>query len=51
VLVETEKGAYELVEDVHSVLAHSITKCLIADVPTVVAGETDVGITGVAVSV
>jgi D-sedoheptulose 7-phosphate isomerase len=30
-LVETEKGAYELVEDVHSVLCHAITKCLAAD--------------------
>ena len=32
ILVETRKGAYELVEDVHSVLAHAVTKCLIADV-------------------
>jgi len=29
--VETEKGAYELVEDAHSVLTHAITKSLIAD--------------------
>jgi D-sedoheptulose 7-phosphate isomerase len=29
--VSTEKGAYELVEDIHSVLCHAITKCLIAD--------------------
>ncbi|GGC72276.1 hypothetical protein GCM10010994_33350 [Chelatococcus reniformis] len=34
VLVDSEKGAYELVEDVHSALMHSITKYLIADVVT-----------------
>jgi D-sedoheptulose 7-phosphate isomerase len=33
VCVSTEKGAYELVEDVHSVLCHAVTKCLIADRP------------------
>jgi D-sedoheptulose 7-phosphate isomerase len=31
--VATEKGAYELVEDVHSVLCHAVTKYLIADRP------------------
>jgi D-sedoheptulose 7-phosphate isomerase len=29
--VSTEKGAYELVEDIHSILCHALTKCLIAD--------------------
>ena len=29
--VSTEKGAYEVVEDIHSVVCHAITKCLIAD--------------------
>lgn len=29
--VRTEKGAYEVVEDIHSVLCHAITRCLIAD--------------------
>lgn len=29
--VSTEKGEYELVEDIHSILCHTITKCLIAD--------------------
>jgi len=33
VCVTTEKGAYELVEDVHSVLCHAVTRCLIADKP------------------
>ncbi len=32
ILVATEPGAYELVEDVHSIMAHTLTKCLIADV-------------------
>lgn len=32
VLVATEAGAYELVEDVHSIIAHTLTKCLVADV-------------------
>lgn len=31
VCVRTEKGAYELVEDVHSAICHAITKCLVAD--------------------
>jgi D-sedoheptulose 7-phosphate isomerase len=31
VCVRTEKGAYELVEDVHSAICHAITRCLIAD--------------------
>jgi D-sedoheptulose 7-phosphate isomerase len=31
VCVTTEKGAYELVEDVHSVVCHAITRCLVAD--------------------
>jgi D-sedoheptulose 7-phosphate isomerase len=31
VCVSTEKGAYELVEDVHSVICHAVTRCLIAD--------------------
>ena len=29
--VSTEKGAYEVVEDIHSIICHAITKCLIAD--------------------
>lgn len=33
VCVCTEKGAYELVEDVHSVICHSVTRSLIADRP------------------
>ena len=33
VCVRTEKGAYELVEDVHSVICHAVTRCLIADRP------------------
>jgi D-sedoheptulose 7-phosphate isomerase len=33
VCVTTEKGAYELVEDVHSVICHAITRCLVADRP------------------
>src|SRR5690348_17302506 len=28
VCVHTEKGAYELVEDVHSIICHAITRCL-----------------------
>jgi D-sedoheptulose 7-phosphate isomerase len=31
VCIRTEKGAYELVEDVHSAICHAITKCLVAD--------------------
>jgi D-sedoheptulose 7-phosphate isomerase len=31
ILVETERGAYELVEDVHSIITHAVTKALIAD--------------------
>jgi D-sedoheptulose 7-phosphate isomerase len=31
IIVETEQGAYELVEDAHSVLCHAITKSLVAD--------------------
>jgi D-sedoheptulose 7-phosphate isomerase len=31
--VESEKGAYELVEDVHSAISHTITRCLVADRP------------------
>jgi len=31
VCVHTEKGAYELVEDVHAAICHAITKCLVAD--------------------
>jgi D-sedoheptulose 7-phosphate isomerase len=31
VCVRTEKGAYELVEDVHSSICHAITRCLVAD--------------------
>lgn len=31
VCVTSPKGAYELVEDVHSVVCHAVTKCLIAD--------------------
>jgi len=33
VCVSTEKGAYELVEDVHSIICHAITRCLVADRP------------------
>lgn len=33
VCVPTEKGAYELVEDVHASICHAITKCLVADRP------------------
>ena len=33
VCVRTEKGAYELVEDVHSAICHAITRCLVADRP------------------
>ena len=29
--VETEKGMYELVEDVHATICHAVTRCLIAD--------------------
>ena len=32
VCVPTEKGVYELVEDVHSVICHAVTRSLIADV-------------------
>lgn len=31
VLVESRPGAYEIVEDAHSVICHAITKCLVAD--------------------
>lgn len=37
VLIQTPKGMYELVEDAHSVVAHAITRCLVADYPE--AGE------------
>jgi D-sedoheptulose 7-phosphate isomerase len=33
VCVHTEKGTYELVEDVHSAICHAITRCLVADQP------------------
>ena len=33
VCVWTEKGRYELVEDIHSVICHAITRCLVADRP------------------
>lgn len=33
VCIRTEKGAYELVEDAHSVLCHAVTRCLVADRP------------------
>ncbi|WP_353646474.1 SIS domain-containing protein [Mesorhizobium sp. WSM2239] len=33
VWVRSEKGAYELVEDVHSAICHAITRCLVADRP------------------
>ena len=33
VCVRTEKGAYELVEDIHSVICHAITRCLVNDRP------------------
>ena len=31
VCVHTEKGSYELVEDIHLVICHAVTRCLIAD--------------------
>ena len=31
VCVLTEKGSYELVEDIHLVICHAVTRCLIAD--------------------
>lgn len=31
VCVHTEKGTYELVEDIHSVICHAVTRCLVAD--------------------
>jgi D-sedoheptulose 7-phosphate isomerase len=31
VCVATEKGSYELVEDLHSVICHAVTRCLVAD--------------------
>jgi len=31
VWVQSEKGAYEMVEDVHSAICHAITRCLVAD--------------------
>jgi D-sedoheptulose 7-phosphate isomerase len=31
----TDKGAYEVVEDVHAVACHAVTRCLIADRPDV----------------
>jgi D-sedoheptulose 7-phosphate isomerase len=31
VCVHTEKGSYELVEDIHSVICHAVTRCLVAD--------------------
>ncbi|MGH7350008.1 MAG: D-sedoheptulose-7-phosphate isomerase [Candidatus Rokuibacteriota bacterium] len=34
VLLETERGAYELVESIHSVLCHLVTICLVRDRPT-----------------
>lgn len=33
VCVYTDKGAYELVEDVHSVICHAVTRCLVSDRP------------------
>jgi D-sedoheptulose 7-phosphate isomerase len=33
ILVESAKGAYELVEDTHSAICHALTRCLIADRP------------------
>ena len=33
VCIHTEKGTYELVEDVHSAVCHAITRCLVADRP------------------
>ena len=33
VCVNSEKGTYELVEDVHVAICHAVTKCLIADQP------------------
>ena len=31
VCIHTNKGTYELVEDVHSIICHAVTQCLIAD--------------------
>lgn len=33
VCIHTEKGTYELVEDVHSAICHAITRCLVVDQP------------------
>lgn len=33
VWIRSEKGAYELVEDVHSAICHAITRFLVADIP------------------
>jgi D-sedoheptulose 7-phosphate isomerase len=33
ILVESAKGAYELVEDTHSAICHALTRCLVADRP------------------
>lgn len=33
ILVASGKGAYELVEDAHSIICHAITRCLVSDIP------------------
>jgi D-sedoheptulose 7-phosphate isomerase len=33
IVVKSPKGAYELVEDAHSILCHAVTRCLISDRP------------------
>jgi D-sedoheptulose 7-phosphate isomerase len=33
VVIKSQKGAYELVEDAHSIVCHAITRCLILDRP------------------
>jgi D-sedoheptulose 7-phosphate isomerase len=33
ICIRSEKGSYELVEDVHSIICHTITMCLAADRP------------------
>jgi D-sedoheptulose 7-phosphate isomerase len=33
IVVKSPKGAYELVEDAHSILCHAVTRCLIFDRP------------------
>lgn len=41
VLVPTEAGAYELVEDAHMVLCHVVTRAMVADVPNPLEAHLD----------